>query len=543
MYRPYLISGFQTGKDIGSEPWLTPADAFPTLINARVNKGVLEKRNGYSLFAQMKHGSTAQTTTTIMGIFTYLKRGLPQLLICDEKRVNRYYNSPTTPTMTDITGATPSDIFSGKTTDFFHYANFLSRGYMTNNKDRIYMYKGTGNVEVFNIQMDSDGDTNQVDTCQFIFIKNDRMILLNTVEGGDWYPNRARVSDVTTAEETEPVFTSDISVDAPTSARIVTANWVGNHIGVWFNDNTFWLLKTYPDSTLPFVWDKIKTAEGVRSPYSAIPYKDGVVAVGTSNIVFFDGYDIRNLDEPKLRDIVSTFENSKIRYCFGYDQNEERHLVFTYAATDSTYPDRLLDYNTKENNFSIHKSGQSFFISCLGAFDGQKVPLTVDIDLVYTGADGALVSAMDVGPREVLGDPQPYTLIGCRNGRVYKWNDGDYDGTDDSSGEIEIDIKSARLNPFIKQGRKAWLGKARFLVDTDSNASALISYYKDMYSTAYRTQTLDCTGRGSGYDKSWINLGAFEQGDFHRLGISHTERGNRPRIHAIELYFKPGGPL
>lgn len=72
------------------EPWQSPQDAFPVLINARVNKGVLEKRGGYQLFATMRHGAVEQSATTIMGIKTYMNNAMPQLIIFDTTNVNRY---------------------------------------------------------------------------------------------------------------------------------------------------------------------------------------------------------------------------------------------------------------------------------------------------------------------------------------------------------------------------------------------------------------------------------------------------------------------
>jgi hypothetical protein len=165
-YEPFLIAPLQTGKSIGMAPWLSPIDAFPTLQNARVNKGVLEKRLGYQLFATMLHGSTPQTSTAIMGIHLYLKSGLPQLLIFDVDRVNRY--NPVDSTMTDITGG--SDIFTGGNDDFFHFANWLGVGYMTNNVDQIYQYSGSGNVAVFNAKVDSSTEDNHIDTCRITIL-------------------------------------------------------------------------------------------------------------------------------------------------------------------------------------------------------------------------------------------------------------------------------------------------------------------------------------------------------------------------------------
>ena len=80
-YQPFLISGFQTAKFIGLEPWLSPVDAFETLENMSVNKGVLEKRLGFSPYAQMKHGNTAQTTTSKCIDFLEVQRGVRRVCL------------------------------------------------------------------------------------------------------------------------------------------------------------------------------------------------------------------------------------------------------------------------------------------------------------------------------------------------------------------------------------------------------------------------------------------------------------------------------
>ena len=174
-YEPFLIAGFKTGKSIGVDPWLSPSDAFELLENMHVTKEVLEKRNGFSPYATMKHGATPQTATTITGIFPFLKKGFPKLIVCDTLRANLYYAFDGT--MTDIAG---SDIFSGSDSDFFHFANWRELLYMTNNKNQLYKFDGS-NLTEFNIPIDTDATENQIDTCRFIFIKDDRMILLDPV--------------------------------------------------------------------------------------------------------------------------------------------------------------------------------------------------------------------------------------------------------------------------------------------------------------------------------------------------------------------------
>ena len=182
-YQPFLIAGLKTAKSIGLEPWLSPQDAFPTIENAFVNKGVLEKRGGFSQFAQMKHGTVAQTTTSITGIHSYLKNGLPSLLIMDTARANSY--NAVTGAMTDVSSDldTPTDIFTGTASDFFSFLNLKGTAYMVNNVNQIHSWAGINNAVIpFDIQINTTDDKdNHVDTCQYIFNIDDRMVLLGTV--------------------------------------------------------------------------------------------------------------------------------------------------------------------------------------------------------------------------------------------------------------------------------------------------------------------------------------------------------------------------
>jgi len=544
MYRPYLIAGFKTAKSIDMEPWLSPPDAFPTLENMIVNKGVLEKRLGFSPFAQMKHGAVAQTTTPITGICSYIHNGMPCLLIMDNARCNFYNSSVSPPTMTDISSVlgAPVDIFSGSSSDFFNFRNWQGVGYMVNNVDQIHKWEGRGNAVVpFNVQIDDDPLVNHINTCRFIFIKDDRMLLLDTVEKGDWCPRRCRYS---------PVLQIDFSaagagyVDAPAQQhRIVTAGMVGKNIAVYTqggDTGILWLIKSSGNIDIPFKWDKITTTELVRSPYSGVEIKDGLAAVGVTNIVFYDGFKIKDLDIPKIRDILKEFNDVYIRSVFGYRQRDKRHLLLTFADSSSSSIDRILDYNIDENNWTIHKSAQSFFINCIGGFTGQKVPIGAEFAAV-SAADLLLIPDLTLDARTVYGTPKPYTLIGCRNSRVYKWGDGEYDGTDDDQGKIAIKAASINLNPFVDKGLKVACEKIGFLVDNDSNASFLASLYKNTGTTAYKTKTISCDGSNDKF-WSWIFCDG-EIGKFHRVEITHTEKANTPKIHAIMPYFDSAGRL
>ncbi len=561
-YQPFLIADFKTAKSIGKEPWLSPIDAFPTLENMHINKGVLEKRLGFSILGQsgVKHGAVVQTATSITGLKTYLKRGMPSLLAMDSKgsqgaftgRCNLY--NGVDDTWTDISSDldTPADIFTGSPSDFFHFANWRGVGYMVNNVDQIYQFAGPDNAVVpFNVQItDLDNKANHVDTCQFIFIIDDRLVLLGTTEFGTWFPQRLRFSPVLQTDFRAPGSGTD---DAETQERISAAGMIGKTVYAFFEGpagGSLWKIRRTGNSDIPLEWERVFRSEGSRSPYSGIEFtsnvNDGLVAVGLSDILLYDGFKLSRLNLPMARDILDEFNDSFIRSVFGHYQKErgEEHLLFTFADSSSQAIDRILDFNVTENNWTIHKSNQTFFVNVMGAFNGQSVPSVIELDDALPVGDGALVSEITVDSRAILGEPSPFTLIGCRNSRVYKWNSGEFDGTNDVNGTIAINAKSSRWNPFTQTGRRAACEKIGFYVDNDASASFLVSVFKNTRSAAYTTKAISCDSDDDDKDKFWVWVFCDgEIGDFHRISITHDERGNTPRIHAIMPYFAQAGRI
>ena len=54
-YEPFPIANFRTGFAEAVEPWLLPKDAFQVMKNAHLYRGVVEKVNGYRLYAHMTY--------------------------------------------------------------------------------------------------------------------------------------------------------------------------------------------------------------------------------------------------------------------------------------------------------------------------------------------------------------------------------------------------------------------------------------------------------------------------------------------------------
>lgn len=70
-YTPFAISNFRTGFDEAVEPWLLPRDAYQVMVNAHLYRGVLEKIDGYTLYATMsRRGVLALAPTADPKTFT-----------------------------------------------------------------------------------------------------------------------------------------------------------------------------------------------------------------------------------------------------------------------------------------------------------------------------------------------------------------------------------------------------------------------------------------------------------------------------------------
>ncbi len=66
-YQPFPISNFRSGFNESVEPWLLPGDAYQQMINAHLYRGVLQKIDGYTLFANFSNRNTIALAWTGVG--------------------------------------------------------------------------------------------------------------------------------------------------------------------------------------------------------------------------------------------------------------------------------------------------------------------------------------------------------------------------------------------------------------------------------------------------------------------------------------------
>ena len=526
-FKPFLISAFNTGYYTSREPWKAPADAFVQMENCRVENGILEKRQGISQIAQMLYGSTP-STNPITGLYFHQYPHNDWLIAVDSTRVNVL--DLANDAMIDVSGG--SDILDASDYDLPWFWQKDNKTYISNGYDPIYYLDLTSfdpdspnTLTALSMALDSGSMT----SVGMMFDISDRMVVLDIIEGGVHRPYRIRYSQ-TLARGNTPSFTDGNYLDFPTDDQPVTGRKIGRYIYVWFN-NSLWAIKPSGDTTIPIKTERLRGDLGSRAKQVCIPFNRGILTIGKKHLVFWDGYETKYLDLPNLKDALDDFSYPMLEYSWGiYDECANK--IFITLTTSGSDADRVLEYNVVEKTFGVHKVDAK----CLALYNGAGVPGWDDADEYYA-YDGATLEEMPISGAYggVISRQKSYLVYGGQDGYLYRLFTG---GTDNGS-DIDFKALTARLNPFTEQGRKCSLGRVAVLVDTDATASFTLSLFKNTSTTAYKTQTITCSGNN---DKHWESMHAgCESGDFHQLQFSNDDSSNRPRIHAIWLEMEPAG--
>lgn len=428
-------------------------------------------------------------------------------------------------TVATAKGPPSYELLTGSDADFIWFENWRDVGYFTNNKDQIQKYDGSYPSRL-TIDLDVvGGPDNDVNTCLLIFHCKNRIVLLRTIEKGTAHYQRARWSEITTRGDTITFREEDRS-DADRDDWIMGADFIGNELIVYFERGAMKLVYT-GDADVPFKWEPIPSQEGCYATMSIAPFSDELICVGPTRFIACDSRDVYGIDE-KIPDLMLEFNQEALNYCYSLVIEENRGFLTSYASSLENKPDMALWVNYEEDNFAtfnlpIHTMGYSTLEATLSLDDMTGISLD---DLDYSLDDKELQAGY------------PTTLMGCRDGWVYKLNDG---GADDGDA-IECSAKLPRMNPYLKEGLKAVLGWVKFLVDRN-DATFDVKFYADSENSSYRTEEIECTETGTLRDKVWKIAYAGAEGDSHMIEVGNNAAGNNPGIHAIVPYFKRGGPM
>jgi len=451
----------------------------------------------------------------IVGVLNYYKKdGTEKLLAVDTKRMAVWDT-------TDLVfkNAIESDVWDGASKNFIWDWMWNDIMYMTNGVQQIQQYDNA-TLSPFNIDIDGAGAANDVSTCKFILAHKSRLLIFAPTEATDGVcPQRVRWCKVNDPTD----WTQDEYVDADTLQWIVTAEFLGDDIIVFF-ERSIWKLRYTADDDLPFVWEKILDTEGAYARFSIGVFSDELIALGPTGLIATDGMDAYTLAK-KLPDFTLSTATDKLEYAYNVDLDEMRQMWLSYVSPAQSLPSEVLCYNYEELNWSI------FDLAFL-TFGYYTIINDLTWDTAGEIRNDEEERAWDDKTTQA---GYPLTLAGDNTGTIWRQNEG----VTDNGAAINFTAISGRWNPYTEAGREARLGWIDFLVDTDASATFTVDFYKDTSPSAYKTVSVSCAGT---HDKTWMHISIGEVAAFHQIKITHAG-AQQIRIHAILPFFKRAGRL
>jgi hypothetical protein len=580
-FQAFPIRNFTKGKVKSKEPWLIPEDAFESLSNGYIRNGILQKRLGYSKFADMVHFVPAENVPDTGQSATHTILNLPvRALKAGSVVITDSGGGPQTLTDDGNGGFTGDGTTS--TIDYITGAVVLEWDAATTGAVQIaYSYiPGNAIMGIAN-HLPAAGGAN--------------LLSFDTRRVAKWNVANSEFDDIALADR----FSGN------NSQSFHWANWAGT---LYFTNNND-VLDSYDGSTLSKPTVDIGAGTIAFTCLLVFQYKDHLICFRTTEggtlhaqrarWATAGGVDFTNdgfVDAPTSEfikggaflgdDLVLLFERSiwflkhtqdtnlpfRWERIDGFNGTFAKNSVLPFAdevtAISASKVISTDGFSARMKNIDIPDIVQSF---AQDSFDFIYSIFLEELDLQFTcypdsGStinDKTLVynklnktwSTFSIGFHslgiwvqdadltwntygeltwdevEAIWDANttqagfPITLGGTSSGIIYKLNEG----SADNGSPFEFSAVSKRWNPYIDKGFKAKLGYIDFLVDKDPTIELDVALFINQDPTAYQTDTLTFDGDD---DKVWKRVYSGVTGEFHQIKMSKSASGQTPKIHA-----------
>ena len=274
-----------------------------------------------------------------------------------------------------------------------------------------------------------------LDSCLLFVIFQNRLIALNTWEnetpfgGGSTlrnYTGRARWTwpnnplDATAWRQDLPGHGQ--FADATTSEAIVTAQFVKNHLIVFFERSTWELVYT-GNEVDPFRWQQLNTELGSESTYSIVPFDKICLGIAQVGIHACNGSNVERIDS-SIPDFIfqvnANFGGQKRVH--GIRDYAVEQVYWTMAdqtrTEDNPYPNQVLVYNYKTGTWAINDDSITVFgylnatntLTILPEVTWDSDTVTWDMPVSWDGT-GAQGSSVLQQQQVIGGNQQGYVFV------------------------------------------------------------------------------------------------------------------------------------
>lgn len=425
----------------------------------------------------------------------------------------------------DSTSIVTENLFTGDDNDFFRGVNWEGVLYVTNGVDQVRKYDGT-TMTFFNLDLSTlGGPDNDLNTCRMIFLYKNRLVFLDTTESGTRHRQRVRYTESLLPNQSK----STSSIDAPTDAEIITAEFIDEDLIVWF-DSQVWKLLHTGDATVPFEWRRIDRERGCVAPFSLIARGIEQVCFGVKRILHTEGRFVKEADQT-INNFINTISDGLSDYSFGkYFPTLNQHWI-TYVDRNDTdgKPGHTLVFDWEEGDFAVydfpvHVLGQTNATSDLFLDDLPNDVLLDDLDFSFD----------DVAPA----GSQTLLVFGNRDGELCEFNKTDTD----LGSPFTMTATWGQMNPFSSDGRLCDFGYVDFLVDVNAGVTFTVDHFLDNDTTPSTTRTITCDGDSLNDTKVWKRAYISSTAKFHKIRVTDSST-QQPRIHALTFHFRDGGNM
>lgn len=423
----------------------------------------------------------------ILGLLTFILTATGnELLVAMTPKQAWVYNT-TSQLFQNISFDTASAaiLWTGTKDNFFQFSNYATVMWTTNNVDSIRFWNGSFTAGWANHIPVLNGGGTTLDKSLIVLPYKGRLVVLNTVESGTNFAQRARWSQLGTpfVANAPTGFSNDATawrddipgkggyIDADTSERIVSAQIIQDTLIVGFQFST-WRLRYTGNEILPFVWERVDTQYGCEATFSAIPFDDSVLMISRRGIVGASFNNVQRIDL-QIPDFVNRFETGSIgeglQRIQGVRDFQKRLVYWTYGDQDGNHqtPNKILCFNYQDNTWSTFS--QSF--TSLGSYKLTQDGTWQTWTSIWATDNSAWNTPLEQANTIII-------VAGSQDSTI--WNIMVPSVTQDNGVNYNFTITTNLINPYFKQGKRVRLGYYDlYVTSTDAGAITLKNYTDD----------------------------------------------------------------
>ena len=602
-YVPYPIYDFKSGLNLYKEPWMLPADAFTAFNNAYIQRGVIKKRKGYSLFGRMIYGVSTETLGTGDGTTLTFNGTLANIDIETGSLSISYTIASTAYTATDdgagniagtdvtgtidytagtwsLTFTTAPDNATAITADYNYYPNTPILGiyeYMNSagsSQLQIYDAKRVSVYDEVNKKFVPLGTSDIFATKDgnFYFAINwyDKMWVVNNTDGLYYTTGTSDMTKVTVDTDGDGVNDLDSALWVlPFRERLLLFStyengnayhqrirWSkpGNGLD-WTNDEYLdlptddWIVSVDYLRDYIIIWCE-------RTIWKLYYTGDAVLPFGAKKLVDTEGsyatYSLATFETEQLAfgpiDLVSFNGTNVTSVTFGKMPElvlslNQKNVNLVYSVALDEVQQNWWAYPSIDSDYSNKQLVLCYKENSLSIYDIAMQSfgywVTTGENLTWDDISKTWDEMDMTWDGKTLQAGYPITLGGDRNGNIWHLNDTE----SDNGAAISMELTSGRWNPFIKEGYQARLGWIDFYFTRDDGSSIDIEFYHNENSTTpYMTKTITLAGDYSN-DKVLKRVFVNNTANFHQISIKQNAANQSVDIHAIIPYFQQAGRI